>query len=315
MANELRHGAQPERDHRRPRGQGLDDREPEGLGEADEVEEREGTAQQRITLDRLDRSRVGDAFQSEVWLHEVTEVGPVLHDPRDDQWKAGPACDLDRQVRPLVRVDAAEEEEVAPRLRPKGEGGQLDAVVDGRCVAQIRVAVRVADCDVVADVVVRAVDRQDALGREAMDGRHDRGRDQAAVGQWHEVELVRHHVELLGSLEGSSVVEPLVRLRVDAQILLVATRGLGVQVPRRDRVGGREQGYLMAEGNKPLAQRGRHLLPRPVAARRCAMRDRGDHPDSKWPAHATTQVRAQGPGPPSLWFLSARFPSAPMGSA
>jgi hypothetical protein len=37
MMDELRHGAQAEGDHRRTGGHGLDDREPEGLGEADEV--------------------------------------------------------------------------------------------------------------------------------------------------------------------------------------------------------------------------------------------------------------------------------------
>ncbi len=223
-----------------------------------------------------------------MWLHELTEVGLVLHDPRDDQWQARPARDFDRQMRPLVRVNATEEQEVAPRIRPEGERGQFDAVVDRRLVGQIRVAVRVADGNVVADVVVRAVDRQDALGREAVDGRHDRGRDQAAVRQRHEVELVRYDVELLGSFEGGRVVQALIHLCVDARDFLVASWGLGVQVRGSDRVAGREQGDLMTESNKSLGQRGRHLLPRTVPARRRAMRDGGDHPDPQAPSSIRT---------------------------
>ena len=72
----------------------------------------------------------------------------------------------------------------------EGEGGEVDAVVDRRVVGQVRVAVRIADRDVVPDVVVGAVDRHDPLRREAVDGRHDRRRHQPAVGQREEVELL-----------------------------------------------------------------------------------------------------------------------------
>jgi len=80
--------------------------EAERLGEADEVQEGQGPAEQSITFDRADRSGVRNACPPEVWLDAVTEVGTVLHDPSDHEWKAGPACGLDRQMPPLVRVDA-----------------------------------------------------------------------------------------------------------------------------------------------------------------------------------------------------------------
>ena len=154
-------------------------------------------------------------------------------------------------------------------------------MVDRRVVGQVRVPVRVADRHVVRDVVVGAVDRQDPLRGEAVDGRHHRRRHQPAVGQRQEVEVVAHQVELAGPLERGRVVQALVHLGVDAGVLLVAARGLGVQPGRGQRVGGGEQRDVVAERDQALGESGRDLLPRPVAARRGAMRDRGEHADAQ----------------------------------
>ena len=66
-------GHRPERvgDHRRPGGQRLDDREPERLGEADEVQQRQRAAQQRVPLGRPDRADVADVAAVEVRFDEL----------------------------------------------------------------------------------------------------------------------------------------------------------------------------------------------------------------------------------------------------
>ena len=55
--DDLGHRPERVRDHRRPGGQRLDDRQPERLGEADEVQQRQRATQQRVPLGRPDRAR------------------------------------------------------------------------------------------------------------------------------------------------------------------------------------------------------------------------------------------------------------------
>ena len=112
---------------------------------------------------------VGDAGRREMRFDQLPEVALILDDPGDDQRQPGPARDLDRPMGALVGMDAAEEQQVVPGLIAEGERGEVDAVVDRRGVGQVRVPVRIADRDVVPDVVVGAVDRHDPLRREAVD--------------------------------------------------------------------------------------------------------------------------------------------------
>ena len=85
---------------------------PNGSGKCDQVHERERAAQELVALGRTDRAEVVDAVPAQVGLDLVTKVGLVLHDAGDAQRKAGPMSQLDRLVRSLVRVDAAEEQQV-----------------------------------------------------------------------------------------------------------------------------------------------------------------------------------------------------------
>ena len=280
--DDLGHRPERVRDHRCPGGQRLDDREPERLGETDQVQQRQRAAEQLVALLRADRPEVRHAGRLEVRFDELPEVVAVLDDPGDDQRKPCSPSHLDGPMGALVGMDAAEEQQVLAGLIAEGEGGEVDAVVDRRVVGQVRMAVRVADRDVVRDVVVGPVDRDDPLGREAVDGRHDRRRHQPAVGERQEVELVAQHVEPAGPLERRRVVQAFVHLDVVAAgILLVAARGLGVQPPRRAGIGGGEQRDVVAEGDQSLRERGRHLLPRPVVARRSAVCDGGEHADAE----------------------------------
>ncbi len=121
--------------------------------------------------------------------------------------------------RPLVRVDATEEQQVFARVRVHGEGVDVDAVVDRGRVVQARVPVGVADRDVGGRRVVALVHRHDLRRREAVDRRHDGGVDQPAVGQRQEVEAVVDDVEVGGALEDRGDVHALGDLRIDAVVL------------------------------------------------------------------------------------------------
>ena len=114
-ADDLGHRPERERDHRGPGGQRLDDREPEGLGEADQVQQRQRAAEQLVALLRADRAQVRDAGRPEVRFDELPEVVAVLDDAGDDQRQPCSPSHLDGPVGPLVGMDAAEEQQVAPR--------------------------------------------------------------------------------------------------------------------------------------------------------------------------------------------------------
>jgi len=72
----------------------------------------------------------------------------ILDDAGHDQPPTRPTCRRNRFGRPLVRVDAAEEEQVFAAVRVEGEVPQGDTVVDRRRVMQARVAIGGADRDI-----------------------------------------------------------------------------------------------------------------------------------------------------------------------
>ena len=77
----------------------------------------------------------------------------ILDDAGHDQPPARPARRRNRLGRPLVGVDAAEEEQIVAAVWVEAESPPADAVVDGRRIAQVRMAVGVADRDVVNAIV------------------------------------------------------------------------------------------------------------------------------------------------------------------
>ena len=191
-----------------------------------------GAAEQPVALRRADRAEVGDVDAVDEGFDVLAVVRGVLDDAGDDQREAGASGDLDRGMGALVGVDAAEEEQVAAPSRAEGERVDVDPVVDRRRIRQVGVPVGVADRDVVPDVVVGAVGRDDALGGEAVDGRDDGRGHEPAEGEGQEVELVADDVEPVGALEDGGDVQRLVDLGVDRRVLLVPGRA-----PRR--AGGR----------------------------------------------------------------------------
>jgi len=284
VIDQLRHRAESEGNDRCPGGHRLDDRQAERLGEADQVQQGQRTTQQAVALGRPHRPDVGDVA-AQLRLHLLAEVPLVLHDPGDHQRHPGAASNLDRQVGALVRMDPAEEQQIAAGLRHEGEPGQVDAVVDGRGVAQVRVSIGVADRDVVRVIVVGPEDREDPFGGEPVDGGDHRGRHQPAVGQRQEIELIGHQIELARPLEGRRDVQASVDLGIDGDVFLVTGRRFTVQSSRGQRISGGEQRDIVAEAHQALGQRGRDLLPGPVTAWRRAMRHRGQDRDAQGCGH------------------------------
>ena len=177
----------------------------------------------------------------------------------------------------------------------------IDAVVDGGGVVQIRVSIGVADRHVRACAVVALVDGNDPLGREPVDRGDHRCGDEIAVRERQEVEPVVNDVELAGTLEHRGDVQALGDLGVDRRVLRPATRRGGVQGGRGDRVCGGEQRDVMARSHQPLGEQRGELLPRPVVTRWCPPRDRRQHGDSDRAAGLALDGNVlRLPGPPLL---------------
>jgi hypothetical protein len=124
--------------------------------------------------------------------------------------------------------------------------------------------------------------------------------------------LVAQHVELGCPLDGGRDVQALVHLGVDVGILLVASRSFRVQPGGRQRIRGGEQRDVVAEGDQSFGERRRDLLPRPVAVRRSAMSDRGEHADAQ-PRRAAVDVDVVSVRSQIACILLGRDPTVTLG--
>ena len=106
--------------------------------------------------------RAAPAHRAEIDHGTVVERGRdvfvvivlILDDAGHDQPSTRSTCRRNRLGRPLVRVDAAEEEQVFAAVRVEGKVLQPDTVMDRRRVAQVRMAIGVADRDVMNAILV-----------------------------------------------------------------------------------------------------------------------------------------------------------------
>ena len=96
-----------------------------------------------------------------------------MHDPGDHEREPDRLGHGDGVGDALVRMDATEEHQPAARSVAEREVREIDAVINGRGVAQIGVAVGVADRDVRDAVVVASVNGTDPIRRKTVDRRHE----------------------------------------------------------------------------------------------------------------------------------------------
>ncbi len=78
--------------------------------------------------------------------------------------------------------------------------------------------------------------------------------DEAAVGEWEEVEAVVDDVEVVGTLEHGGDVEAFGDLRVDGGVIGPAAGSGGVEGGGGDRVGGGEQGDVVTGCDESLGE-------------------------------------------------------------
>src|ERR1700722_12584349 len=98
----------------------------------------------------------------------------VLHDTGYNQPAIGPFRGRDCFSCALVRVNAAEEQQIFTAARFEGEVLWSNAMMNGRRIPQVLTPVGVADRDKMDSVFIGLVGWQDAFGREAMDRGHQR---------------------------------------------------------------------------------------------------------------------------------------------
>ena len=178
-------------------------------------------------------------------------------------------------------MDAAEEEQVFAAVRVEGKVLQPDTVVDCRRITQVRVAIGVADRDVMDAILVRFEDGQDAFRGEAVDRRHHRRLHQPRESERHEIGLVVNEVELARALEDMGDVEHLPHLGVDGGIFGIGRRADTGELARRPAIQRSEQSDVDAARHQRLGQQARHQLPGTIMARRRAPGDRRQHGDAQ----------------------------------
>ena len=177
-------------------------------------------------------------------------------------------------------MDASEIHEPAARALAQRELREVDAVVDGRDVAQVGVAIRVADRDIGDAVGVTPVHGLYPVRREAMHRRHHRSRKETRVGQRKEVVVVVDHVEAICLLERIRDMERLPYLRIEGGVFLQRSRTDRVEPSLRDAVRRSEQRHVHITLDESFREEGHDALPGAVVARRYAPRDGREHRDA-----------------------------------
>jgi hypothetical protein len=90
----------------------------------------------------------------------------ILDDAGHDQFPSRSACRRDRFGCALVRVNAAKEKQILAAMRIEGKVLQRDTVMDRCRIAQVWIAIGLADRDIVGPAVVYLEGGQNALRRE-----------------------------------------------------------------------------------------------------------------------------------------------------
>jgi hypothetical protein len=112
-----------------------------------------------------------------------------------------------------------------------------------------------------------------------VDGCHDRGVDEAAVGEREEVEAVVDDVELVGVLEDVGDVRALGRLGVDVVVLGPAVSAGAAECRGCLRVAGGEQRDVVAGCDESVGEKRCEQFPWRVVVRWGAPGDRGEDGD------------------------------------
>src|SRR5918996_4331743 len=200
VLDDLAAGAEIHGDHGHARGIGLGQDQAKPFRDRVQVQQRACRCEQLVFACHTHGPDVVGSLAIEMRFDSLVEIGLVLHDAGDDQAPPTQARDLDREMNALVRMDAAEKDQVITGAFLERIEREIDPVVYSRQIVQRGGAVGVADGDVVA-VAIFFIDRHDFGGGEAMNGGQNRCPDQATVTQSHEVVVAVNQVEFVSVLE------------------------------------------------------------------------------------------------------------------
>ena len=165
------------------------------------------------------------------------------------------------------------------RIGLKIELGKIDAVMNGLDIIEFRRPVGVADGGIEGFAVVFFIHRQNSGRRRAVNGGHDRGGRQAAIGQGQIIEMVVDNVVGIGTLKEFRDVLTLPDLGDEGAVLFIPLGVNGTQFGTGLRVRGCKQGDIMTACNYPLGEKRGHIFPGPIIPWRCAPGDRRKHGD------------------------------------
>src|SRR5437588_3291144 len=233
-----------------------------------QVQQRSGIRKQLVLTGHVHWPDVSDRL-SEVGLHLLAEVGPILDNTRDEQRQPAQASRLDRQMDTLVRVNPAEEDQVISAKSLDRVQGEVDSVIHRGQIIQTRCAIGVADGDKIS-VTILLIHGHDFGRRESVDGREDWRLHQTGIGQRHEVVVAVDEVKFSSVLERFGDVKIFGYFRIDGGILFVPPFYHGMEVSSSHRVPSGKQRHIPPTGYQSFGDVAGNRPPRAVLPGRCS---------------------------------------------
>ena len=161
----------------------------ERLVEGDEMQERAGRGEEPAPLRSGKRAQPADPVPVDARFDLPAVIGFVRDDAGHAERHARRARCRDRRGRALVRMGPAVKGQRRGRSRiAHGSGGQVEAMMDRRGVAERRMTVSLGDRDVMGLVLEGRPDRKHRLARlratQAVQRHHERHRQDRRERQW-----------------------------------------------------------------------------------------------------------------------------------
>jgi hypothetical protein len=244
------------------------------------VQERVGAAEEGAASLGRAAARIPDLLPAEMRLDLASEELPVLDLARQEERSPRATGDLDGLSSPRLGADRSDKQQMVARLLSQRETGQVDPGVNGREVVELRPAVRFAHGDVVHPAVVLGEHGEHRVGRQALDGGHQRPGSHLAEGQRQETEVAVDQVEFVGALEDLGDLQALPDLPIQTAVRLESGGTPGGELRGSRGIPRGEAGDLHAPFGEARDQRRDDALPRLLMAWRDSPRGRREQGDA-----------------------------------
>jgi len=280
VSDDLRRRPAPARDHRCAERHRLGHGETEGLGPENGEEQATGIAEEFGLADLVDFSDELDAWMVEPRLYLLLEVLAIhpIHLGGENQADARAARGIDRNVRPLLGRDAAEEDEVVTAAGARIVAIERQAVMHGRQPVHLAEGwpLCVADRDE-GELGKAPIERGQPVDVQPAMQRRQHGKPEAPQRQKRqEVEVVVDHVELVGAFDQLQSGDQAPCTPIDPGRRLQADRAASHrdEVRTRARIAAGEEGDLVTTADELRGEPIDDPLGAAVKGRRNRLRDR-----------------------------------------